>query len=61
MLSEQFKIRFWGLLMILKGGKAPGPEGFMSKFYKNLKFTLGLILQKVLTSVFAARKVPTSW
>lgn len=45
----------------LKGCKAPGPDGFTSKFYNIFKLCLGPRLHRVITLVFESMRIPASW
>uniref|UniRef100_A0A670HWB0 Reverse transcriptase domain-containing protein n=1 Tax=Podarcis muralis TaxID=64176 RepID=A0A670HWB0_PODMU len=45
----------------LKRGKAPGPDGFTSSYYKEMKDTLMVPLIKVMNNILKEKDIPGTW
>uniref|UniRef100_A0A670K591 Reverse transcriptase domain-containing protein n=1 Tax=Podarcis muralis TaxID=64176 RepID=A0A670K591_PODMU len=45
----------------LKNGKAPGPDGFTSRYYKEMESVLLNPLQEVMNNILKEREIPETW
>uniref|UniRef100_A0A670I4H7 Reverse transcriptase domain-containing protein n=1 Tax=Podarcis muralis TaxID=64176 RepID=A0A670I4H7_PODMU len=45
----------------LKNGKAPGPDGFTSRYYKEMESALLNPLQEVMNNILKEREIPETW
>uniref|UniRef100_A0A670INW4 Reverse transcriptase domain-containing protein n=1 Tax=Podarcis muralis TaxID=64176 RepID=A0A670INW4_PODMU len=45
----------------LKGGKAPGPDGFTASYYKEMEFVLLTPLKEVMNNILKEREIPETW
>uniref|UniRef100_A0A670JMH3 Reverse transcriptase domain-containing protein n=1 Tax=Podarcis muralis TaxID=64176 RepID=A0A670JMH3_PODMU len=45
----------------LKNGKAPGPDGYTARYYKELGTTLSQPLREVMNTILKEREIPETW